>query len=201
MVAESLPYGWQERSPKQVAAIVLLILMAMVLSFVELPVVPGAEWLTYDPSGIVSLLATILYGSWIGVAVAVTSWIPHLVTDPLGAFMNIMATVSLILVVGTVYRRKPCLMHAVLGCAAGVVVSSAVSICLNFAAVHGRHLRTGCFAGVAGIAAVQRGQGAGELRRSHRIVPQAGFVAGGTGRQPFQLRPKSLLTLRRNSLE
>ena len=78
MVAESLPYGWQERSPKQVAAIVLLILMAMVLSFVELPVVPGAEWLKYDPSGIVSLLATILYGSWIGVAVAVTSWIPHL---------------------------------------------------------------------------------------------------------------------------
>ena len=94
MVAESLPHGWQERSPKQVAAIVLLILMAMVLSFVELPVVPGAEWLKYDPSGIVSLLATILYGSWIGVAVAVTSWIPHLVTDPLGAFMNIMATVS-----------------------------------------------------------------------------------------------------------
>ena len=131
MVAESLPYGWQERSPKQVAAIVLLILMAMVLSFVELPVVPGAEWLKYDPSGIVSLLATILYGSWIGVAVAVTSWIPHLVTDPLGAFMNIMATVSLILVVGTVYRRKPCLMHAVLGCAAGVVVSWAVSICPN----------------------------------------------------------------------
>ena len=200
MVAESLPYGWQERSPKQVAAIVLLILMAMVLSFVELPVVPGAEWLKYDPSGIVSLLATILYGSWIGVAVAVTSWIPHLVTDPLGAFMNIMATVSLILVVGTVYRRKPCLMHAVLGCAAGVVVSSAVSICLNFV-VTPLYLRTGCFAGVAGIAAVQRGQGAGELRRSHRIVPQAGFVAGGTGRQPFQLRPKSLLTLRRNSLE
>ena len=124
MIAESLPCGWQERSPKQVAAIVLLILMAMVLSFVELPVVPGAEWLKYDPSGIVSLLATILYGSWIGVAVAVTSWIPHLVTDPLGAFMNIMATVSLILVVGTVYRRKPCLMHAVLGCAAGVVVFS-----------------------------------------------------------------------------
>lgn len=50
MVAESLPYGWQERSPKQVAAIVLLILMAMVLSFVELPVVPGAEWLKYDRS-------------------------------------------------------------------------------------------------------------------------------------------------------
>ena len=41
MVAESLPYGWQGVREKQVAAIVLLILMAMVLSFVELPVVPG----------------------------------------------------------------------------------------------------------------------------------------------------------------
>ena len=129
---DGLPYGWRERSPKQVAAIVLLILMAMVLSFVELPVVPGADWLRDDPSGVVSLLATILYGSWIGVGVAVASWIPHLITDPLGAFMNIMATVSLIMVVGTVYRRKPCLLHAVLGCAAGVVVSTAVSICLNF---------------------------------------------------------------------
>ena len=69
------------------------------------------EALGLSQPGIVSLLATILYGSWIGVAVAVTSWIPHLVTDPLGAFMNIMATVSLILVVGTVYRRKPCLMQ------------------------------------------------------------------------------------------
>ena len=36
-----MPYGWQERSPKQVAAIVLLILMAMVLSFVELLWCPG----------------------------------------------------------------------------------------------------------------------------------------------------------------
>lgn len=111
---DELPNGWQERSPKQSAAIVLLIFMAMILSFVEFPVVPGADWLKYDPSGIVSLLATILYGSWIGIAVAVALWLPHLLTDPLGAFMNIMATVSLITVVGTVYRRKPCLLHAVL---------------------------------------------------------------------------------------
>lgn len=129
---DDVPYGWQKRSPKQAAAIVLLILMAMVLSFVELPVVPGVEWLKYDPSGIVSLLSTILYGSWIGVGVAVASWIPHIFTDPLGALMNIMATVSLIVVVGTVYRRKPSLLHAVLGCAAGVIVSTVVAICLNF---------------------------------------------------------------------
>ena len=129
---DAVPYERRNRSPKQGAAIGLLVLMAMVLSFVELPVVPGAEWLKYDPSGAVSLLATVLYGSWIGVGVAVASWIPHLITDPLGAFMNIMATVSLVMVVGAVYRRKPCLLYVVLGCAAGVAASTAVSVCLNF---------------------------------------------------------------------
>lgn len=129
---DKLSGGWRRRSPKQVVAIVLLILMAMVLSFVRFPVASGAAWLKYDPSGIVSLLATFLYGPWIGMGVAAASWIPHLVTDPLGASMNIMNTVSLIVVVGTVYRRNPGLPHAILGCVAGVVVSAAVSICLNF---------------------------------------------------------------------
>ncbi len=127
-----LPSGWQKRPPKQIAAIVLLILMAMVLSFVEAPIVPGAGWLKYDLSGVISLLATLLYGSWIGIAVTAISWIPHLIANPLGAFMNIMATTSLIVVVGAVYRRRPGLPYAVLGCAAGVVFSTAVSVCLNF---------------------------------------------------------------------
>lgn len=129
---DALAHEWHKCSPKQIAAVVLLVLMAMVLSFVEFPVVPGAEWLKYDPSGVVSLLAAILYGPWVGAAVAVAAWIPHLVADPLGAFMNIMATLSLIFVAATLYRRKPDLTHAILGCAAGVVAVSAVAICLNF---------------------------------------------------------------------
>lgn len=125
-------FGSYRRSPKQAVAIVLLVLMAMVLSFVGFPVAFGAEWLKYDLSGVVSVLTTLLYGSWVGIGVAAASWIPHLVTDPLGASMNIINTVSLIVVAGSLYRRKPGLSHAVLGCLAGIAVSVVVSICLNF---------------------------------------------------------------------
>ncbi len=129
---DKLPVGWKQKSPKQMAAIVILILMAMVLSFVEFPLIPSTEWLEYDFSGVISILTTLLYGPVVGTIVAVVSWIPHMVTDPLGAFMNITATLMLLLVVSALYRRKPCLKNAVIGCAVGVVVSTGVAVCLNF---------------------------------------------------------------------
>ncbi len=129
---DNLPHGWEKRSSKQTVAIVLLVLMSMVLSFVEVPIVPAAQWLKYDTSGVMSLIAVILYGPWIGIGVAVASWVPHLINDPIGAFMNIAVTVTLILVVGEMYRRKPCFSRAILGCACGTVIACVVAICLNF---------------------------------------------------------------------
>jgi riboflavin transporter FmnP len=121
-----------KHSPKQIVALVILVLMAMVTSFVEFPLIPSAPWLQYDPSGIIVLLAGLLYSPWIGSAVAVLAWIPHLVTNPLGAFMNIMASLSMVVVMGLVYHARPSLKRAVLGVCAGVVAAVAVSICLNF---------------------------------------------------------------------
>lgn len=119
---------------KQIAAFVILVLMSMVLSFIELPLIPGVDWLKYDPSGAVGTLVALLYGPWAGVAVAFLSWIPHLVTGPIGALMNIMASVSLVLVMGFVFRGRRTLRSAVLGALGGVAAATAVSICLNFVA-------------------------------------------------------------------
>ncbi|MEG0324173.1 MAG: ECF transporter S component, partial [Raoultibacter sp.] len=109
------------RSPKQIAALVILVMMAMVLSFVEMPLIPQAPWLKYDPSGIIAALAALLYGPWVGTAVAVLAWIPRLVTDPLGAFMNILSSVALVIAMGLMYRRKPSVRGALLGAAVGIV--------------------------------------------------------------------------------
>ena len=127
------PSGWKQRSTKQSVAIVLLIFMSMVLSFVEFSIIPEAEWLKYDTSGVVSLIATFLYGPWIGTGVAFASWIPHLLNNPIGSFMNIAMMLTLIIVAGEVYRRKPCFSRAILGCACGTVLACGVAICLNFA--------------------------------------------------------------------
>lgn len=120
------------RSPKQIAALVILVMMAMVLSFVELPILPQAPFLKYDPSGVIAALAALLYGPWVGSAVAVLAWIPRLVTDPLGAFMNILASVALVIATGSIYRKRPSLGGAVVGAVAGIACATVVSIILNF---------------------------------------------------------------------
>ena len=131
--AKDRPRGMTPAS-KQMAALVILVLMAMVLSFIEIPLIPGVDWLKYDPSGAVVALVALLNGPWMGVAVAVLSWIPHLVTGPIGALMNIMSSISLVLVMGFVFRGRRTLRHAVLGALGGVAAATAVSICLNFVA-------------------------------------------------------------------
>ena len=130
---ELLPHGWSDRSAKQVVAIVILVLMTMTLSFIEFPVAPQAHWLKYDPSGIVPLLVTLLYGPAVGVGVAVLAWVPHLIVSPIGSLMNICSTTILLLLMSAVYRRRPSLSRAILGAALGVAAVVAIMSCLNMA--------------------------------------------------------------------
>lgn len=120
------------RSSKDTAAVVLLVAMAMALSFVELPLIPWAPWLKYDASSAVAVLSSLLYGPWVGVGIAACSWIPHLVADPLGAFMNIMAASSLALATAALWRPSASTARSIAACAAGVAASTALSVCLNF---------------------------------------------------------------------
>lgn len=122
----------KKMTPKRAAALLILVAMAMVVSYVEFPLFPSAPWLKYDPSGIVVLIAALLYGPWVGMGIAFLAWVPRLVTDPLGAFMNILAALTVALVLGFVYRAHPDRKHAILGALAGSVLSIAVSVGLNF---------------------------------------------------------------------
>lgn len=122
----------KDRSSRKTAALVLLAAMAMTLSFVEIPLIQSAPWLQYDPSGAVSALVSLLFGPWVGAAVAVCSWTPHLVADPLGAFMNIMSASSLALTVSAARGKSDAPLRLAAACLAAVAASAAISICLNF---------------------------------------------------------------------
>lgn len=119
-------------TPRQLAALVILTAMAMVLSFVEFPLFPSAPWLRYDPSAIVVFIATLLYGPWLGILLAFLAWVPRLVSDPLGALMNIMAAVTVVLMLGLIYRAHPDRKHALIGALCGILLSLTVSVGLNF---------------------------------------------------------------------
>lgn len=119
-------------TPKRSALLVILVAMAMVLSFVEFPLIPSAPWLKYDPSSIIALIASLGFGPWWGSAVAVLAWAPRLVSDPLGSFMNIAAALAIVIPVGLAYRAEPTLKRAAMGMVLGALCSLVLSIALNF---------------------------------------------------------------------
>jgi riboflavin transporter FmnP len=122
--------GWTTR---RIAVTALFCAASMVASFIQIPIFPAAPYLMYDPSGIVCLVASFAFGPATGAAVAVLSWIPHLLTNPWGGLMGILATLTLVVPAGLIYQRRCDRTGAGVGMAVGVVCSLAACILGNLA--------------------------------------------------------------------
>ena len=88
--------GW---STRRIAMTALLCAVAAICTlFVEVPIVPGVAWLKYDPSGIVALVAGLVFGPATGAVVSIVSYLPHIATASgfWGMLMAIAATFSLV---------------------------------------------------------------------------------------------------------
>ncbi len=96
--------GW---TPRNVAVCALFTALALVLSFVELPIFPIAPWLKYDPSGAIGLVAGLAFGPGIGAVVAVLPWIVHLFVEPFGAIMALFCSVVTVVPAALIYRARP----------------------------------------------------------------------------------------------
>lgn len=119
---------------REIVIIAVFTAIAAVLSFIEIPIMPAAPWLKYDPSGSVSLISSLVFGPVTGGLVAVLSWVPRLVTNPIGAVMNIFAALGMVIPAGLIYKRHNNMSGAVKGMAVGLVVSIIISVILNFIA-------------------------------------------------------------------
>ncbi|MCH3967636.1 MAG: ECF transporter S component [Atopobiaceae bacterium] len=117
--------GWNTR---RIATCALFVAVAIVASFIELPIFPAAPYLKYDPSGIVCLVAGLAFGPATGALVCVLMWLPHLFVDPFGALMGIVAAVSLTVPTALVYQHIHTRRGAVIGMAVGAVVCLAACI-------------------------------------------------------------------------
>ena len=51
---------------KKIALAGLFTALALIASFIELPIFPAAPWLKYDPSGVVCLIAALAFGPKLG---------------------------------------------------------------------------------------------------------------------------------------
>lgn len=118
-------------STKRIATCALFVAVAMVASFIELPIFPPAAWLKYDPSGVVCLVAGLAFGPSTGVLVAILSWVPHLLLNPWGGLMGILCAVALTLPAALIYKNNHTRTGAIIGMVLGGVVTLIVAIVAN----------------------------------------------------------------------
>ena len=118
-------------STKSIAMYALFVALSMAVSFVEFPIVPGVEWLKYDPSGIVSLVAGFAYGPVAAVIVSVLGFLPHLFTNPWGTLMAVLVALALSVPAALIYRRNKTRKGAVIGIIVGAIAALAMAIVGN----------------------------------------------------------------------
>lgn len=120
--------GW---TTKRIAICALFVALAIVASFVELPIFPLAPFLKYDPSGVVILVAGLAFGPATGALVSVLSWLPHLFLNPWGGLMGILCALALTVPAALVYQHDRSRKGAVIGMLVGAVVTLVVAIVGN----------------------------------------------------------------------
>ena len=123
--------GW---STKRIATTALFCAVAAIATlFLEFPILPGVTFLKYDPSAIVALVAGFAFGPSTGALVSILPYLVHLATQSgvYGAFMAIVATLSLVLPASIVYQRDTSFRGAIIGMAIGAVVCLVTVIIAN----------------------------------------------------------------------
>lgn len=124
-----------ERTSKLVK-VSLLSAMALILMYIEFPVIPLFPWLKIDLSDVPALLATFGFGPLVGVVVELLKNILILLIKGtssgfVGEFANFLVGAALILPAGIVYHRNKSKKTAVLGMILGAVFMEVGGILAN----------------------------------------------------------------------
>ena len=108
-------------STKRIAMYALFVALSMAVSFIEFPIIPGVQWLKYDPSG----------GPAAAVIVSVLGFVPHLFTNPWGTLMAVLVALALSVPASLIYKKNKTRKGALIGIIVGAVVALAVAIVGN----------------------------------------------------------------------
>ncbi len=120
-------------STRTLVTCALLCAIGVLLSLVELPLLPGVTWLKYDASAMPALVGGFAYGPAAGACIGVVGAIIHglLFADFSGAVMNILVVVAFVVPAAALYRRHPSFSVQVIGLIIGAIVMVAAAILGN----------------------------------------------------------------------
>lgn len=105
-------------------------------SFFEIPIIPAAPFLKYDPADIPVLIGTLVYGPLAGilmtVVVSLIQTLTHGAGGWIGFVMHVIATGAMALAVGLIYKKGPeTLPRAVLALVCGVLAMTGAMTGMN----------------------------------------------------------------------
>lgn len=118
---------------RQLVTMALMCAIASLFSFVQIPLIPGVTFLTYDPSLMPAMVCGFAFGPGAGIAVGSIAAIIHglILGEWVGSIMNIFATIFFVLPAALLYKRLHTLKGAVAGLAISVVTATAGAILIN----------------------------------------------------------------------
>lgn len=112
--------AWDTR---QLVTMALMAAIGALLAFVQIPLIPGVTFLTYDPSFVPAMICGFAFGPGAGVAVGSIGVVIYglIMGDWVGALMNVIMAVCYVLPAALIYRK----FHTFKGAIAGFAVSCA----------------------------------------------------------------------------
>ncbi len=119
------------KSTRKLVIISMLAGMSYILMFaLQIPLIPAAPFLKYDPSDVPALIGAFLLGPVAGVVIAFIKVALFFITKgtggPVGSIQNFLASASFALVAGLVYKKMPTKIGALVSMVAGGLAMTAV---------------------------------------------------------------------------
>ena len=118
---------------KQLVTMALMSALGAIFMYVQIPLIPAAPFLTYDPSLVPAVVCTFAYGMGPGIAVSVITIVIHALTtgDWVGGLMNLVAALGYLMPIALVYAKVRGRRGAVLSLVCGVIGAAACSMVSN----------------------------------------------------------------------
>ncbi|OFI05533.1 riboflavin transporter RibU [Clostridium acetireducens DSM 10703] len=115
---------------------VLSALGLLLMLLVRFPIIPTAPFLEYEPGDIPILIGTFLFGPKSGLIItAIVSLVQGFTVSAgsgwIGALMHLIATGSMVIVAGTIYKKMHTLKGAIIALVCGSLTMTLVMIPLN----------------------------------------------------------------------
>ncbi|WP_165043550.1 MULTISPECIES: ECF transporter S component [unclassified Adlercreutzia] len=120
-------------STRQMVTMALMCAISALLQFAQIPLLPAAPFLSYDPSFVPAMVSGFAYGPTSGVVIGVLASVIHgLITGEwVGALMNSVACVAYVVPAALIYSKVRTMRGAIIGLIVGIVCVVLAAIASN----------------------------------------------------------------------